>query len=143
MVFFSLDYSFEAHVQACDRIYRIGRSSSCFYVYLVANDSIDGELLKVLQCKQSYRMWFMELSETRLKEKVLAMLKKEFPKAWVYKTSDRWKVRIPDVLVCREGRFFATELKVGKNKPTRLQLYVLKQIHCACGRVAVCRSVDQ
>lgn len=85
----------------------------------------------------------MELSETRLKEKVLAMLKREFPDAWVYKTSDRWKSGIPDILVCKEGRFFAAELKVGNNKATRLQLYVLKQIRRAGGRVAVCRSVDQ
>ena len=85
----------------------------------------------------------MGLSETRLKEKVLAMLKKEFRGAWIYKTSDRWKSGIPDILVCKEGRFFAVELKVGNNKATRLQLYVLKQIKRAGGRVAVCRSVDQ
>lgn len=85
----------------------------------------------------------MALSETRLKEKVLAMVKKEFRDAWVYKTSDRWKSGIPDVLVCRKGRFYAAELKVGNNKATRLQLYVLKQIKRAGGRVAVCRSVDQ
>ena len=85
----------------------------------------------------------MGLSETRLKEKVLAMLKKEFRDAWIYKTADRWKSGIPDVLVCKEGRFFAAELKVGKNKATRLQLSVLRKIQRAGGRVAVCRSVDQ
>lgn len=53
MVFFSLDYSFEAHAQARDRIHRIGQTSSCLYVYLIANDSIDGELLNVLQRKKS------------------------------------------------------------------------------------------
>ena len=53
MVFFSLDYSYEAHAQARDRIHRIGQSKSCLYVYLVAKDSIDEELLKVLQRKQS------------------------------------------------------------------------------------------
>lgn len=53
MVFFSLDYSFEAHAQARDRIHRIGQSSSCLYVYLIAKNSIDEELLKVLQRKQS------------------------------------------------------------------------------------------
>ena len=53
MVFFSLDYSYEAHAQARDRIHRIGQNKSCLYVYLVANNSIDGELLKVLQRKQS------------------------------------------------------------------------------------------
>ena len=85
----------------------------------------------------------MESSEKRLKEKVLAMLRREFSDAWVYKTSDRWKAGIPDVLICRKGRFFAAELKVGNNKATRLQLYVLEQIKRAGGRVAVCRSVDQ
>jgi len=85
----------------------------------------------------------MESSETRLKEKVLAMLKKEFPDAWVYKTADRWKAGIPDVLICRKGRFFAAELKVGNNKATRIQLYVLEQIKRAGGRGAVCRGVDQ
>jgi len=85
----------------------------------------------------------MESSETRLKEKVLAMLRREFGDAWVYKTSDRWKAGIPDVLICRKGRFFAAELKAGNNKATRLQLYVLEQIKRAGGRVAVCRSVDQ
>ena len=85
----------------------------------------------------------MESSEKRLKEKVLAMLKKEFRDAWVYKTADRWKSGIPDVLVCRGGRFFASELKVGKNKATKLQLNVLKKIKRAGGRVAVCRGVDQ
>jgi hypothetical protein len=85
----------------------------------------------------------MESSEKRLKEKVLAMLRREFSDAWVYKTSDRWKSGIPDVLICRKGRFFAAELKAGNNKATRLQFYVLKQIKRAGGRAAVCRSVDQ
>lgn len=85
----------------------------------------------------------MESSETKLKEKVLAMLKRDFPEAWIYKTADRWKSGIPDVLICRKGRFFAAELKAGNNKATRLQLYVLKQIKRAGGRAAVCRSVDQ
>jgi SNF2 family DNA or RNA helicase len=53
MVFFSLDYSYEAHAQARDRIHRIGQNKSCLYVYLAAKDSIDEELLKVLQRKQS------------------------------------------------------------------------------------------
>ena len=85
----------------------------------------------------------MRLSETRLKEKVLAALKKEYRDAWVYKTADRWKSGIPDILVCRGGRFFAIELKVGNNKATRLQEHVLKKIQSAGGRVAVCRSVDE
>jgi len=53
MVFYSLDYSYETHAQARDRIHRIGQAHSCLYIYLLANDTIDGHLLKVLQKKQS------------------------------------------------------------------------------------------
>jgi SNF2 family DNA or RNA helicase len=53
MVFYSLDYSYEAHAQARDRIHRIGQDKSCLYLYLLAKNSIDEELLKVLQRKQS------------------------------------------------------------------------------------------
>jgi len=87
----------------------------------------------------------MESSEKRLKEKVLAMLRREFGDAWVYKTSDRWKSGIPDVLICRKVLLFAVELKIGnrKGRNFRLQLHVLEQIKRAGGRVAVCRGVDQ
>ena len=53
MIFFSLDYSYEAHSQARDRIHRIGQKNSCLYIYISAKDSIDEELLKVLQKKQN------------------------------------------------------------------------------------------
>lgn len=52
MIFFSLDYSYEAHSQARDRIHRIGQKNSCLYIYIIAKDSIDEELLNVLQKKQ-------------------------------------------------------------------------------------------
>ena len=53
MVFFSLDYSFETHAQARDRIHRIGQNKSCLYIYIIAKGTIDEELLKVLHKKQS------------------------------------------------------------------------------------------
>lgn len=52
MVFYSLDYSYETHTQARDRIHRIGQHHSCLYIYLLAKKTIDGHLLKVLQKKQ-------------------------------------------------------------------------------------------
>ncbi|HRZ15787.1 MAG TPA: DEAD/DEAH box helicase [Candidatus Omnitrophota bacterium] len=52
MVFYSLDYSYEAHAQARDRIHRIGQRNSCLYIYMVARETIDEELVKVLQKKQ-------------------------------------------------------------------------------------------
>jgi SNF2 family DNA or RNA helicase len=53
VVFYSLDYSYEAHIQARDRIHRIGQKNSCLYIYIIAKDTIDEELLKVLQRKQT------------------------------------------------------------------------------------------
>ena len=53
MVFYSLDYSFETHTQARDRIHRIGQKSSCLYIYIMAQGTIDEALLRVLQRKQS------------------------------------------------------------------------------------------
>ncbi len=52
MIFYSLDYSYEAHAQARDRIHRIGQKNNCLYIYLVARETIDEELIKVLQRKQ-------------------------------------------------------------------------------------------
>lgn len=52
MIFYSLDYSYEAHAQARDRIHRIGQRNKCLYIYLIAQNSIDEQLLQVLQKKQ-------------------------------------------------------------------------------------------
>jgi SNF2 family DNA or RNA helicase len=53
MVFLSLDYSYETHTQARDRIHRIGQNKSCLYIYIVAKNSIDEALLLVLQKKRT------------------------------------------------------------------------------------------
>jgi len=53
MIFYSLDYSYEAHAQARDRIHRIGQTQSCLYIYITAKNSIDEQLINVLRKKQS------------------------------------------------------------------------------------------
>jgi len=62
---------------------------------------------------------------------------------WLYKTADRWTSGIPDLILCIEGKFYAIELKVGKNKPTRIQAHALEKIKSAGGYSAVCRSIDE
>ncbi len=52
MIFFSLDYSYESHAQARDRIHRIGQHKTCLYLYFIAKDSIDEQLLNVINRKQ-------------------------------------------------------------------------------------------
>lgn len=46
------------------------------------------------------------------------------------------------MLICIDGIFYAIELKVGRNKATRIQDYVLRKIRSAGGKVSVCRSVQ-
>jgi len=53
MVFYSMDYSFESHEQARNRIHRIGQTNACLYIYLVAKDTIDEEILAVLHRKKT------------------------------------------------------------------------------------------
>lgn len=50
-IFFSLDYSWEAFEQAKARTHRAGQKQTCVYFYLVADGSIDQEILAVLKKK--------------------------------------------------------------------------------------------
>ena len=50
---------------------------------------------------------------------------------------------VSDIIVCCNGRFGAIELKVGKNKPTKLQERFLSNIQSAGGFSFVCRTVDE
>jgi len=83
------------------------------------------------------------MSELYLKNQTLKRLKKEFPGIWLYHPADRFSSGIPDIIGCLDGRFFAIELKFGKGKPTRLQLYVMDQIERAGGLSQVCYSVAE
>lgn len=60
-VFFSLDYSYEAHAQGRDRIHRIGQKNACLYIYLVAENTIDRMCLDVINRKKSLQDVYYEL----------------------------------------------------------------------------------
>jgi len=47
---------------------------------------------------------------------------------------------VPDLLICRNGRFIAAEIKPKREKPTRLQMIEIDRIQAAGGRAAVVRS---
>lgn len=72
------------------------------------------------------------MSETQFKTKVLNHLKK-IEHGFFFKISDKFLAGIPDILGCYKGRFIAIELKVGKNKPTMIQKYVMNLINNAGG----------
>lgn len=79
------------------------------------------------------------MTEFQLKNKCIRWLKTQ--KLWWYHPSDRFQSGIPDLIVCKEGKFYAIELKIGKNKLTKLQNYVLERIRQNGGQVAVCSSL--
>jgi len=54
IIWFSLSYSVEQYDQANDRVHRVGQLNKCTYIHLLAKDSIDGVIYKVLKKKQRF-----------------------------------------------------------------------------------------
>jgi len=53
MIFYSLDYSYEAYAQARDRIHRISQKNACLYIHLIVKNTIDEDILAVVQKKKN------------------------------------------------------------------------------------------
>jgi SNF2 family DNA or RNA helicase len=51
-VFYSLDFSYANYSQATARIHRIGQKKPCLYLHLIAQGTIDEQILKALKEKQ-------------------------------------------------------------------------------------------
>lgn len=52
-IYYSQSYSLEEYSQSQDRIHRIGQKDSCNYIHLVANKTVDKQVITALQNKQS------------------------------------------------------------------------------------------
>lgn len=52
MVFYSLSYNYADYIQAKARIHRIGQKNKCVYIHLIAQNTIDSEVMKALEQKQ-------------------------------------------------------------------------------------------
>jgi SNF2 family DNA or RNA helicase len=71
-VFFSLDYSWEAYEQARGRIHRAGQVNKCTYMHLIARNSIDEEILDVLQHKkEATEILFKMVGDYKCSSKIL------------------------------------------------------------------------
>ena len=57
--------------------------------------------------------------------------------------SDKFVSGIPDIFAWKDGRSYAIELKVGKNKPSKLQLYFLNKLAQQGVITGVCYSVAE
>jgi len=78
------------------------------------------------------------MNESRFKCKAVAIIKRELPGVWTYHPSDKWVSGIPDLFILYRGVFAAVELKVGKNKASRLQEIMLARIRAAGGMTWIC-----
>lgn len=75
--------------------------------------------------------------EAKVKDKVVAQLKKLGAYYFYPVTGGYGRSGVPDIIVCYRGRFIGIECKAGKNKPTKLQELNLKQIANAGGTALV------
>jgi len=64
-IFYSIDFSYESHYQARERIYRIGQNNKCLYVYLLAEDTLDEYMLKVVNEKRDLQEVVYEFIKTQ------------------------------------------------------------------------------
>lgn len=82
------------------------------------------------------------MSERLLQNKVLIYLKKN--NIWHVKIKDANRCGIPDIIGCKDGRFFAIELKDpdSYNRASKLQEYEIKNIISSGGRAIVSRSLQ-
>ena len=62
-IFFSLDYSWEAYEQARARTHRAGQKSTCVYYYILADGTIDQEILECLKQKGNAQQLVFKLKD--------------------------------------------------------------------------------
>ena len=85
------------------------------------------------------------MREADLQKSVRRWLKSELPadKSFFWKASDRYIAGIPDIVGCYDGLMWAIELKVGSNKPTKLQDITLSALRGAGALTQVCYSLAE
>jgi Holliday junction resolvase len=75
----------------------------------------------------------MTTPESKVKAKVVAMLKEVKAYYFFPSTGGYGRSGVPDIVACFRGRFLAIECKAGKNEPTALQHREIKRINDAGG----------
>jgi len=81
--------------------------------------------------------------ELKLQTKIIKYLKSQ--QIWHVKTVESNRSGIPDIIGCKNGRFFAIEVKSpdNYNKATNLQLYELAQIAKSGGKQITSRDYQE
>lgn len=86
-----------------------------------------------------------QMPESRFQSQVVKHLKNTFKDepAFFWKASDRFIAGIPDIMGVYKGRAWGIELKVGKNKPTQLQLLTHEKLTNAGAKCFVCYTMEE
>lgn len=66
-IYYSCDYSYGNHEQSRARIHRIGQRNACTYIYLVAQGTIDEDVLQALKAKRNLADLCVDNWQTLLK----------------------------------------------------------------------------
>ena len=69
------------------------------------------------------------MSESKLQDKCMKWVRKEFPDAFHVKLSDRFNSGILDTLHVIDGTVYFIELKVPGKKPSKLQAHTIKVLN--------------
>lgn len=84
------------------------------------------------------------MKESELQTKVMKYLRDTYKDGFfVWKVSERFSSGIPDIMGIHKGTPFYIELKVGKNKPTKLQEVTMKALDEAGAVGGVAYSLDE
>ena len=75
--------------------------------------------------------------EKKIKDKVVAFLKKESAYYFFPATHGYGRSGVPDIVGCIDGKFFAIECKAGSNKATALQIREIETIRATGGAAAI------
>lgn len=82
------------------------------------------------------------MSESKVQSKILVWLKAN--NYYAFKTVVCNRSGIPDIIGCTPaGRFFAIEVKYGRNKASKLQEWNVKEINKRGGLAIVAYSLDE
>jgi len=80
--------------------------------------------------------------EKKVKDQVVALLKKHGAYYFYPVTSGFGTSGVPDIVACHRGVFIGIECKAGKNKPTALQQKNLDDIAAAGGHALVINETN-
>ena len=85
----------------------------------------------------------MTQPEARLQRKIQIALRANG--AFVFKIhgSQHMMAGLPDLIVCKDGKFIGLEVKMPGNKPSQVQILRMRQIERAGGKYHVVHTVDE